>query len=75
MKLNDWTDQENEILFEGIKAGGAFLDDLGKTDLATLTKEELIQFMQCAVQTVTEKRLSSVSSEKRDAEFNDEIPF
>ena len=67
--VTDWTDKENEILFEGIKAGGAYLDDLGKTDLGVLSKEELITFAQCLLKTVTEERLRDVD------ELNDEIPF
>ena len=67
--VTDWTDKENEILFEGIKAGGAYLDKLGKTDLGVLSKEELITFAQCLLQTVTEERLQGVD------ELNDDIPF
>jgi len=67
--VTDWSDKENEILFEGIKAGGSFLGQLGKTDLGVLSKEELITFAQCLLQTVTEERLRGVD------ELNDDIPF
>ena len=65
----DWTTKENEILWEGIKAGGAYLDELGKRDLGVLTEEELIRFAQCLVQAVTEERLRGIK------QFDDEIPF
>ena len=67
--MTDFTTQENEHIWRGICVGGEYLDSLGKTDLAVLTREELVQFGQCLLQTVVEARLQGLE------ELDDEIPF
>jgi len=67
--MTDWTKEEENFIWEGIRCGGEYLDSLGKSDLAVLTKDELIEFGKCLLGRVTEQRQIN-----RD-EFNDDIPF
>ena len=52
-----------------MRCGGEYLDELGKSDLAVLTKDELVQFAKCLLQRVVEERLIGVDP------LDDEIPF
>ncbi len=47
---------ENEMLLECGKAGGEYLSSIGKTDLAALSKDEWLQFLQCVVGMLHEVR-------------------
>ena len=67
--MTDWTERETEIIWEGVRCGGEYLDELGKSDLAVLTKDELVQFAKCLLQRVVEERLIGVDP------LDDEIPF
>lgn len=44
--MTDWTDEENEVLLAGGALGGEYLDSIAKTDLAQLTGEEWLTFLQ-----------------------------
>lgn len=65
----DWSEREEAILFSGLKAGGEYLDELGKSDLAVLTKDECLTFLKCVMRVVVDQRLLAVH------DFDDEIPF
>lgn len=65
----DWTAREEEIIWEGVRAGGEYLDELGKSDLASLTRDELVQFAKCLLGRVVEARMDGVD------ELDDPIPF
>jgi len=67
--MTDWTKAEEEHIWEGIKAGGAYLDSLGKTDLGVLSKDELVQFGKCLLGRVVDCRFDGVNT------LDDEIPF
>ena len=67
--MADWTAREEEIIWEGVRAGGEYLDELGKSDLASLTRDELVQFAKCLLGRVVEARLDGVD------ELDDPIPF
>ena len=67
--MTDWTKEEENFIWEGIRCGGEYLDELGKSDLAVLTKDELIEYGKCLLGSVTEQRQVN-----RD-ELNDDIPF
>ncbi len=67
--LADWSERETEIIWEGVRCGGEYLDELGKSDLAVLTKDELVQFAKCLLERVVEERLIGVDP------LDDEIPF
>lgn len=67
--MADWTEAEEAHIWEGIKSGGQFLDELGETDLAKLTREQLVAFQKCVLATVVEERFRGVD------EMDDEIPF
>ena len=67
--MTDWTIEEENFIWEGIRCGGEYLDSLGKSDLAVLTKDELVQFAKCLLQRVVEERLIGVDP------LDDEIPF
>jgi hypothetical protein len=69
--MMDWSEREEEIIWAGIKAGGEYLDELKKSDLAALSKGELIEFAKCILVTVVEERHNDPS----DVELNDDIPF
>ena len=45
----DPTPNETAAMVEGGKAGGAYLDNLGRTDLAQLTEEEWDTFVEVIV--------------------------
>lgn len=45
----DPTPNETAAMVEGGKAGGAFLDSLGKTDLALLTEKEWDTFVEAII--------------------------
>ena len=62
--MTDWTERENKVLLAAGKMGGEYLQEIGKTDLAMLTQEEWLTFLQCVGGEVT-----------RMFPFNDEIPF
>ena len=68
----DVTNNEVEAALHGGRMGGEYLDELGKTNLAALTKEEWTQFLLCVVggftKTIANSRGSSFLAE-------DEIPF
>ena len=59
--MTDWLPLENEMLFECGKAGGEYLDSIGKSDLAALSKEEWLVFLQSVV-----GRLHEVRHETKD---------
>jgi len=61
----DWNRAEESDIWEGIKAGGEYLDELGKTDLGALSRDELMQFVKCVLGRMVESQKS----------LNDEIPF
>ena len=67
--MTDWTAREDEIIWEGVRAGGEYLDSLNQTDLAILKREELITFAKCILQRVVEERLAGVN------DLDDDIPF
>lgn len=46
MKQETLSKIEKEALFVGGEAGGAYLDHIGKSDLATLTGEEWFEFLR-----------------------------
>lgn len=61
----DWSGAEEDDIWEGIKAGGAYLDELGKTDLGVLSRDELMQFVKCVLARMVESR----------AALDDKVPF
>tara|TARA_R110000744_G_scaffold169822_1_gene287874 strand:- start:340 stop:684 length:345 start_codon:yes stop_codon:yes gene_type:complete len=67
--MADWSEREEAMIWEGVRCGGEYLDELGKSDLAVLTKDELVQFAKCLLQRVVEERLIGVDP------LDDEIPF
>lgn len=67
--LADWSEREEEIIWEGVRCGGEYLDELGKSDLAVLSKDELVQFAKCLLGRVVEARMDGVD------ELDDPIPF
>lgn len=67
--MTDWTEREDEIIWEGVRAGGEYLDSIKQTDLGILSREELLTFAKCILQRVVEERLSGVDG------LDDEIPF
>ena len=79
--VTDWTEKENELLLECGAAGGEYLDSIGKTDLAKLSKGEWLQFLQCIgglwAPVVAAKKSGRTrrSASARKDEFNDYIPF
>ena len=70
--MTDWLPLENEMLFECGKAGGEYLESVGKTALATLTKDEWLVFLQSVVGRLHEVRHDY--DRKIEAEFWDD-PF
>ncbi len=54
--MTDWLPLENEMLLECGKAGGEYLGSIGNTDLATLSKDQWLQFLQCVVNRLHEVR-------------------
>lgn len=67
--MTDWTEAEDEHIWEGIKVAGDFCTEIGKTDLDKMDRDELIQVGRCILQTVVEQRLDKVE------QLDDEIPF
>ena len=45
--MTDWSEEENETLLAGGRAGGEYLESIGKTDLATMSGDEWLTFLQC----------------------------
>ena len=61
------TPEEIDAIMVAANDGGEYLDTLGKTDLATMTEQEWLEFMECvciAYAETIKKRLAS-----------DEIPY
>ena len=71
--MTDWLPVENEMLLECGKAGGEYLSSIGKTDLAALSKDEWLQFLQCVVGMLHEVRPHY--DRKMEAEYLDMDPF
>lgn len=66
MKHEPLTNDERKAAVEGGNVGGAYLDEIGKTDLASLTREEWAEF--CG-------RLFQGACEALRAQADDEVPF
>lgn len=47
MHMTDWTKDENQVLLAGGSMGGEYLDSIGRTDLATLSADQWLTFLQC----------------------------
>jgi hypothetical protein len=54
--MTDWLPLENEMLLQCGNAGGEYLDSLGKSDLATMSKDEWLTFLQAIVGRLQEVR-------------------
>jgi len=66
------TNNEVEAALVGGKMGGQYLDELGKTNLAALSKAEWQQFLLCVIGGFTE----TVANSRAFDELTDEdIPF
>jgi hypothetical protein len=70
--MTDWLPLENEMLFECGKAGGEYLESIGKSDLAALSKDEWLVFLQSVVGRLHEVRHDY--DRKIEAQF-EEDPF
>tara|TARA_R110002096_G_scaffold420434_1_gene625478 strand:- start:961 stop:1194 length:234 start_codon:yes stop_codon:yes gene_type:complete len=71
--MTDWLPIEDEMLLECGRAGGEYLESLGKSDLAALSKEEWLVFLQCVVGRLQEVRPDY--DRKLEAAFEAEDPF
>ena len=70
--MTDWLPLENEMLFECGKAGGEYLDSMGKSDLAALSKDEWLVF--CKVSSGDCTKFGHDYDRKIEAQF-EEDPF
>lgn len=69
LHMSDPTQTEIEGMFAGANQGGAFLDQLGKTDLAALSPDEWMSFIE-AVVTGFQDKVANLS-----APYADDPPF
>ncbi len=71
--MTDWLPVENEMLLECGKAGGEYLDSVGVSDLAKLSPDQWLQFLQSVVGRLHEVR---ADFDKRiEADYEAEDPF
>lgn len=47
--MNDKTPEETASIKRAGRAGGEYLDSIGKVDLSQLTEEEWLTFIECVV--------------------------
>jgi len=71
--MTDFSEAENDLLLESGKAGGEYLDSIGISDLASLSKEQWLQFLQCVVGRMNEIQPSHDAQMQQTYEAED--PF
>ena len=71
----DWQPHEDEMLFNAGKAGGEYLDELGVTALARLSKAQFIVFLRCVFGRYGELQPQYKERWKQLADEENEIPF
>ena len=60
MSDRDYEENVEKALWIGGQAGGAYLDKIGKTDLATLTNEEYLIYLKTILRHMEEEMLKNV---------------
>ena len=72
----DPTPNEKAAFEQGGQMGGAYLDDLAKTDLETLSREEWLTFVEAVVTGYCDHlRALAARDAKRLERMDPEIPF
>jgi hypothetical protein len=65
----DWSKSEESMLLDAGKHGGEYLQSIGETDLARLSKVEWLMFLKCVIGRMAILRAAATN------ELNDDIPF
>ena len=69
LKMRDPNQAEIEGMLKGSEAGGAFLESIGKTDLATLTYDEWMSFIEKVIRTYEKTCLDLYTNGGEDPPF------